>query len=1083
VVFAASGWSQSFTLSANPTAVTIHPGDQNVPVIISVGSSTYTGPISVTLSGLPSGISAAPLTLAAGTSGTLLLSASLSADQEQFPPSDIIGNPVATTSVNVVAVAGLAEITSPLSLTVSLINPGFSPAPGAINLPIMNINTNGVAIVDKTTDVPGTITITSANGQTSYLPNSSDSDNTATFHLHGNTTLLMPKKPYHIKLNTSLDLLTVMGVSCPYLSSKGKAVCDKSKSYDLLANYDDKTFLRDWSASALANAIPIGGDYLNSPADSPTPSGSSTLMPWAPHSLFVELYLNGAYQGNYQLIEEVKVDGNRVNINELAETDTTDDITGGYLVEIDQRQSEDYNWITPQGVYLGLIDPDYTPEVPEQTSYISNYMDTAENALFASNFTDPTLGWRAYFDEASAVNFYIVNDLMGNVDGGAFYSSDYLYKSQDNPLIYMGPIWDFDISSGNVNYKGIENPLAADVQTSAPWYVQWFKDPGFARDVSTQWNTLKNNGVISNWLASIGTEAATLQQSQANNYSRWPVLGEEVFPNPVAAGTYTGEVTYLVDWLTVRVGYLDSLFNTKLHTYTTLVVPSTGLRQGSPATLQATVHSGNGPTGNVAFVANNLLLGMVPLPPSGIASFTTSNLPPGSDSLHAIYVGDNVNNLSESAPVSASVAGPFLTTATTLSSSATTATPQSLPTLTTVVVGNSGTTVPTGSVSYTSNGQPLGTVPLSSNGSASFTPSTLPSGSDTIQAVYSGDGTFGGSSSNQVVLSVAAPPQITSLSANYGEDYATITLTGTNFGATQGPSTVTIGGVLCPATAWSDSSISASVSFHATTGNLVVTVNGQSSNGIPFTVEPPASITAMNPSSGPVGTVVTITGQNLLDAEGLGSIWLGNVALPILNQSTTSIQVRIPAGASSGAIDLHFNGHAHYTPVFTVTPPPNITSLSANYGEDYAIITLTGTNFGASQGSSTVTINGVVCPTSAWADNSINASVSFHATTGNLVVTVSGQSSNGIPFTVEPSGSITAMNPSSGPVGTVVTITGQNLLDAEGLGSIWLGNVALPIVNQSNTSIQVEIPAGASSGAIDLHINGHAHYTPVFTVN
>jgi hypothetical protein len=63
----------------------------------------------------------------------------------------------------------------------------------------------------------------------------------------------------------------------------------------LIANYDDKTALRTWGAGVLANSVPIGNGYLNSPADSPSPSGTSVLMPWAPHSLFVELFLNGVY--------------------------------------------------------------------------------------------------------------------------------------------------------------------------------------------------------------------------------------------------------------------------------------------------------------------------------------------------------------------------------------------------------------------------------------------------------------------------------------------------------------------------------------------------------------------------------------------------------------------------------------------------------------------------------------------------------------------------------------------------------------------------------------------------------------------
>ncbi|HEY3837751.1 MAG TPA: CotH kinase family protein, partial [Bryobacteraceae bacterium] len=316
----------------------------------------------------------------------------------------------------------------------------------------------------------------------------------------------------------SLDLLNTMGLQCPYVTNgSGKAACDMSKSFILLANYDDKTLLRDWSASALANAIPIGNGYLNSPADSPSPSGTSVLMPWAPHSLFVELYLNGEYEGNYQLIEEVKVDSHRVNIDELSETDTAAaKVTGGYLMEIDIRALEAYDFITPRGLTIGLIDPDFSPdpEVPEQTAYISSYVDAAENALFSSNFTDPARGWRAWFDEAAAINCYIVNDVMGSVD--VFIDSNYLYKNDNNPLIYMGPIWDYDVSSGNVNYAPIVNATVPWTVTQGFWYGQWFLDPGFKADVVTQWNTLKKNGVFTAWLASIAQMAGGLEQSQKN---------------------------------------------------------------------------------------------------------------------------------------------------------------------------------------------------------------------------------------------------------------------------------------------------------------------------------------------------------------------------------------------------------------------------------------------------------------------------------------------------------------------------------------------------------------------------------------
>ena len=71
-------------VSAAVQQLTIHPGDANVALDVTAGSAGYAGPIVVTLSGLPSGVSAAPITLMPGETGTLYLNASVAADQEQF---------------------------------------------------------------------------------------------------------------------------------------------------------------------------------------------------------------------------------------------------------------------------------------------------------------------------------------------------------------------------------------------------------------------------------------------------------------------------------------------------------------------------------------------------------------------------------------------------------------------------------------------------------------------------------------------------------------------------------------------------------------------------------------------------------------------------------------------------------------------------------------------------------------------------------------------------------------------------------------------------------------------------------------
>src|SRR5579885_317381 len=80
---------------------------------------------------------------------------------------------------------------------------------------------------------------------------------------------------------------------------------------------------------------------------------------------------------------------------------------------------------------------------------------------------------------------------------------------------------------------------------------------------------------------------------------------------------------------------------------------------------------------------------------------------------------------------------------------------------------------------------------------------------------------------------------------------------------------------------------------------------------------------------------------------------------------------------------------------------PNIANLSPTTGPVGTLITIAGSGFGSSQGTSTVTFNGTAATAIAsWGDASIVTTVPNSATTGNVVVTVAGASSNGSPFTV-----------------------------------------------------------------------------------
>ncbi len=78
----------------------------------------------------------------------------------------------------------------------------------------------------------------------------------------------------------------------------------------------------------------------------------------------------------------------------------------------------------------------------------------------------------------------------------------------------------------------------------------------------------------------------------------------------------------------------------------------------------------------------------------------------------------------------------------------------------------------------------------------------------------------------------------------------------------------------------------------------------------------------------------------------------------------------------------------------------SISSVAPTGGPVGTSVTITGSGFGATQGSSTITFNGVAGSPTAWSDSSITVPVPSGATTGNIIVTVGGSASNGYVFAV-----------------------------------------------------------------------------------
>src|SRR5206468_12162096 len=107
----------------------------------------------------------------------------------------------------------------------------------------------------------------------------------------------------------------------------------------------------------------------------------------------------------------------------------------------------------------------------------------------------------------------------------------------------------------------------------------------------------------------------------------------------------------------------------------------------------------------------------------------------------------------------------------------------------------------------------------------------------------------------------------------------------------------------------------------------------------------------------------------------------------------------VPSGATTGNVVVTVGGVASNGVSFTVTvPAPNITSLNPTSGFAGTSVTISGANFGATQGTSTVKFNGIAAMPTSWSATSIVVPVPTGATTGNVRAEERRVGNNGISF-------------------------------------------------------------------------------------
>ena len=310
---------------------------------------------------------------------------------------------------------------------------------------------------------------------------------------------------------------------------------------------------------------------------------SNNMGQYASKTKFYELEINEIFQGTYVLMEKIKRDRNRVDISK----NKVEDITGGYIIKID-KPTGDGDWYDENIAFASqynttglLVDRgniNFLYEYPkaddvsdEQKKYIQDYIHLFETALISEDFESIENGYRQFIDLDSFIDFFILNEFSKNPDG--FRLSTYLHKEKGGKL-KMGPIWDFNLAFGNVNYCDGDSPYGwahrfNDICSGDNWQVPfwWNRFLFFFEYVSLlkeRWAILRSE------ILSSDTVSGRLRELQDNlkgssaidkNFGKWLILGKYIWPNKFIGDSYDSEINYLEEWINERFDWLDQNIN------------------------------------------------------------------------------------------------------------------------------------------------------------------------------------------------------------------------------------------------------------------------------------------------------------------------------------------------------------------------------------------------------------------------------------------------------------------------------------------------------------------------------------------
>jgi hypothetical protein len=348
----------------------------------------------------------------------------------------------------------------------------------------------------------------------------------------------------------------------------GQPLHDMPKNADwaLVSCYSDKSCLRNAITYAIGREM--GGQTR-----------------WAPRSRWAEVYIDGRYQGLYQLSEKPKDDKFRVNLPKPVVG--APPAEKGYMISADgDARSLSWKLLKPEDEFLDLKARAAPPAVNNRrwkfrapssetmTPADRQYVQTAFDKLITT--LEGGGNWKAAIDAPSFVDYFLVSELTNNVD--AYFKSWYFYKMPDamGGQWSMGPIWDFDLGLGNVNYYfryctnitnlgnlAKQSPASAvDKDLPPPNYIMTIlRDAEIKDSMRCRWNQLRQAGGpldINAIETRLDSFVAHIKAAKTRDVAKWRNIPLHVWPNNYVGASWDDEVKYLKFWIRKRLAWVDT---------------------------------------------------------------------------------------------------------------------------------------------------------------------------------------------------------------------------------------------------------------------------------------------------------------------------------------------------------------------------------------------------------------------------------------------------------------------------------------------------------------------------------------------